>query len=84
MSSIDSTTSQIEELSHKRKRSLGDHGDQDQKKVHVEDSRLSIDDLHLDVGPKYLLCRTRKTPFLPLLNDTRRTLSSAVFEMALG
>ena len=52
-----------DEESNKRKRDLDDQGDQEQKKVHVEDSRISIDDLHLDVGKKYLLCRTRKTPF---------------------
>jgi len=52
-----------EELSNKRKREIDDQGDQEQKKVHIEDSRISIDDLHLDVGKKYLLCRTRKTPF---------------------
>jgi hypothetical protein len=54
-----------DEVSNKRKRDVEDHGDRDQKKVHVEDSRLSIDDLHLDVGEKYLLCRTRKAPFFP-------------------
>ncbi|KAK8929518.1 Mediator of RNA polymerase II transcription subunit 19 [Metarhizium anisopliae] len=45
---------------HKRKRSLGDTGDRDrdQKKMHLGDSRLGIEDLHLDVGEKYLLCRT--------------------------
>jgi hypothetical protein len=53
----------LEESSNKRKRDLEDHGDREQKKVHIEDSRLSIEDLHLDVGKKYLLCRTRKTPF---------------------
>jgi hypothetical protein len=58
-------SSQMEEPSNKRKRDLEDHGDREQKKVHVEDSRISIKDLHLDVGQKYLLCRTRKTPFLP-------------------
>ncbi|TVY85273.1 Mediator of RNA polymerase II transcription subunit [Lachnellula suecica] len=47
-----------DESSNKRKRDVEDHGDREQKKVHVEDSRLSIDDLHLDVGEKYLLCRT--------------------------
>jgi hypothetical protein len=51
-----------EEVSNKRKRDVEDNGDRDQKKVHVEDSRASIDDLHLDVGEKYLLCRTRKAP----------------------
>jgi hypothetical protein len=53
----------LEESSNKRKRDDDDHGDREQKKVHVEDSRISIDDLHLNVGKKYLLCRTRKTPF---------------------
>jgi hypothetical protein len=52
-----------DEISNKRKRDPEDHGDRDQKKVHVEDSRLSIEDLHLDVGEKYFLCRTRKAPF---------------------
>jgi len=53
----------LEETSNKRKRDEGDSGDRDQKKVHVEDSRISIEDLHLDVGLKYKLCSTRKTPF---------------------
>jgi hypothetical protein len=53
----------LEESPNKRKRDVGDHGDREQKKVHVEDSRISIEDLHLDVGEKYLLCRTRKAPF---------------------
>lgn len=51
-----------EEPSNKRKRDVEDNGDQEQKKVHVEDRRLGIEDLHLDVGKKYLLCRTRKAP----------------------
>lgn len=50
---------------HKRKRSLGDIGDRDSKKVQY-DFRLGIEDLHLDVGQKYLLCQTRKET-LPLL-----------------
>jgi len=62
-SDIMADTSLVEEISNKRKRDLEDHGDREQKKVHVEDSRISIKDLHLDVGQKYLLCRTRKTPF---------------------
>lgn len=49
---------------HKRKRAIEDSGDErEQKKVHIEDRRLGIDELHLDVGEKYLLCRTRKAPF---------------------
>ncbi|KAK4242292.1 hypothetical protein C8A03DRAFT_40413 [Achaetomium macrosporum] len=42
----------------KRKREVGDMGDRAQKKAHVEDRNLGTDDLHLDVGEKYLLCRT--------------------------
>ena len=59
--------SQGEEITNKRKRDVDDQGDQEQKKVHVEDSRISIDDLHMDVGAKSLLCRTRKAPFLSML-----------------
>lgn len=51
-----------EEPSNKRKREVDDNGDQGQKKIHVEDRSLGIEDLHLDVGKKYLLCRTRKAP----------------------
>jgi hypothetical protein len=43
---------------HKRKRDGDDLGGRAQKKVHVEDRNLGIDDLHMDVGEKYLLCRT--------------------------
>lgn len=56
---------QVDESSNKRKRDVDDTGDQQQKKVHVEVSKLSIEDLHLDVGTKYKLCRTRKAPFYP-------------------
>lgn len=48
---------------HKRKREADDMGGRAQKKVHVESGNLGIGDLHLDVGEKYLLCRTRKAPF---------------------
>ena len=51
---------------HKRKRSLEDTGDRDPKKMHLEESRSSVDDLHLNVGAKYLLCQTRKPPFAAL------------------
>lgn len=51
---------------HKRKRSMDDSGDREQKKIHLEESKLGIEDLHLDVGKKYLLCQTRKTPFAVL------------------
>ncbi|KAK4143740.1 Rox3 mediator complex subunit-domain-containing protein [Dichotomopilus funicola] len=43
---------------HKRKREADDMGGRAQKKVHVESGNLGIGDLHLDVGEKYLLCRT--------------------------
>jgi hypothetical protein len=56
--------STVDENLNKRKRDIEDNGDREQKKVHVEDGRLSIEDLHIDVGEKYLLCKTRKTPFL--------------------
>lgn len=57
-SDLTADASHVEELSNKRKRDLEDQGEREQKKVHVEDSRISIKDLHLDVGQKYLLCRT--------------------------
>ncbi|KAI9641553.1 hypothetical protein NHQ30_010365 [Ciborinia camelliae] len=64
MSTINSAieASQSEDLSNKRKRDIEDLGDRDQKKVHVEDSRPSINDLHQEVGKKYLLCRTLHKP----------------------
>ncbi|KAK3378211.1 Rox3 mediator complex subunit-domain-containing protein [Podospora didyma] len=43
---------------HKRKRPADDIGEQRRKKVQTEDRRLGIENLHLDVGEKYLLCRT--------------------------
>ncbi|KAK4168977.1 mediator of RNA polymerase II transcription subunit 19 [Cladorrhinum sp. PSN259] len=59
---------------HKRKRAIDDLGDREQKKVQTEDRRLGIDDLHLDVGEKYLLCRTpHPTP--------RPNVSEDLFEM---
>ena len=51
-----------DESPHKRKRDVDDNGDRHRKKMHFEDSKLGIEDLHLDVGPKYLLCQTRKDP----------------------
>lgn len=51
-----------DEASNKRKRDVEDHGDRDQKKIHVEGSRPNIADLHMEVGEKYLLCSTRKIP----------------------
>lgn len=56
---------------HKRKRDVSDIGGRAQKKVHIENRTLGITDLHLDVGEKYLLCRTRKAPFYPLTTPKR-------------
>lgn len=56
-------TNLSDDTPQKRKRPVEDAGDREQKKVHIEDRRLGIENLHLDVGEKYLLCRTRKTPF---------------------
>ncbi|CZT12738.1 hypothetical protein WAI453_005529 [Rhynchosporium graminicola] len=52
-----------EDSSLKRKREVDDQGEQEQKKkVHVEEPEslhsLTINDLHLDVGEKYYLCKT--------------------------
>jgi len=68
------TETMYDEVSHKRKRDVEDHGDQEQKKVHVEDSRLSIEDLHLDVGEKYLVCKTPITRARPDLRQDMFTL----------
>ncbi|POR39572.1 Mediator of RNA polymerase II transcription subunit 19 [Tolypocladium paradoxum] len=54
-----------DESPHKRKRPLDDVGDRDQKKMHLEDRKLGIEDLHLDVGDKYLLCQTLHPQSLP-------------------
>ncbi|KAK6200554.1 hypothetical protein LQW54_009745 [Pestalotiopsis sp. IQ-011] len=55
---------------NKRKRLADDTGDQEQKKVHLEDPRrLGIQDLHLDVGPKYLLLRTPHSAAYPRTSD---------------
>ncbi|KAI3339872.1 Rox3-domain-containing protein [Ustulina deusta] len=55
-------TTMMDVSSNKRKYSFDDTA-HEHKKVHLEDPRkIGIQDLHLDVGEKYLLCRT-----LPLL-----------------
>ncbi|KUJ19664.1 Rox3-domain-containing protein, partial [Mollisia scopiformis] len=59
----------LNESHNKRKRDIEDNGDQEHKKAHVEISRLSIDDLHLDVGKKYLLCKNQHHTRLPALSD---------------
>lgn len=57
----------LQDESLKRKRESGDTGDSESKKVHVEGSKLCIEDLHDDVGKIYQLCRTRKTPMSTFL-----------------
>ena len=53
----------IDDYTSKRKRTDHDSGLMG-KKAYLEDPRnLGIKDLHLDVGEKYLLCRTRKAPY---------------------
>ncbi|KDN63099.1 putative Rox3 mediator complex subunit [Colletotrichum sublineola] len=54
---------------HKRKRSLEDLGDREQKKAHIEDSKTGIEALHLDVGEKYLLCQTPHHERLPRITE---------------
>ncbi|KAM5373795.1 hypothetical protein ACJZ2D_006865 [Fusarium nematophilum] len=54
---------------HKRKRSTDDSGEREHKKVHVEESKLGIEDLHLDVGKKYLLCQTPHPESLPRTSE---------------
>ncbi|KAK0720449.1 Rox3 mediator complex subunit-domain-containing protein [Lasiosphaeris hirsuta] len=54
---------------HKRKRTTDDLGEREQKKVQIEDRRLGIENLHLDVGEKYLLCRTPHPPSRPLVSE---------------
>ncbi|KAL8298781.1 hypothetical protein RB597_007413 [Gaeumannomyces tritici] len=59
-----------EESPQKRKRTLEDGGDRDQKKAHLENRRLGIENLHLDVGEKYLLCRSQhRTPYPRVSED---------------
>jgi hypothetical protein len=71
-------TNNSDESPHKRKRAIEDTGDREQKKVHIEDRRLGIENLHLDVGEKYLLCRTRKTPFISTIHIPARGSSHAI------
>ncbi|KAI1266730.1 Rox3-domain-containing protein [Xylariaceae sp. FL1019] len=53
--------------SSKRKNSFDDAGAHEHKKALHEDPRkIGIQDLHLDVGEKLLLCRTRKAPLMSL------------------
>ncbi|KAK5993402.1 Mediator of RNA polymerase II transcription subunit 19 [Cladobotryum mycophilum] len=55
---------------HKRKRPLDDIGsDRDHKKVYIDDFKLAIEDLHRDVGPKYLLLHSPHPEALPRTSD---------------
>ncbi|CAG9999695.1 unnamed protein product [Clonostachys byssicola] len=54
---------------NKRKRALEDEGERDSKKVQLEGHRLGIEDLHLDVGEKYLLCQTPHLESLPQMTE---------------
>ncbi|KAI1342665.1 Rox3-domain-containing protein [Xylariaceae sp. FL0016] len=48
-----------DDTSNKRKNPFGDVGNNEHKKPAFEDPRkIGISDLHMDVGEKYLLCRT--------------------------
>lgn len=44
----------------KRKHEFEENGEHKDKKLHVEDRKPCISDLHIDVGKIYQLCRTRK------------------------
>ncbi|KAG6013431.1 hypothetical protein E4U43_007294 [Claviceps pusilla] len=78
--SVSSTSSHLDimmsdDSAFKRKRPLDDIGDRDHKKVHREGNALGIEDLHLDVGEKYLLLQnssggqTHQTSQLPRLSE---------------
>lgn len=50
----------VDDSPHKRKRPLDDvGGERDPKKMHLEDRKLGIQNLHLDVGKIHLLCQKR-------------------------
>jgi len=59
---------------HKRKRSGSDIGERDQKKIHLDTPVMGFDDLHLEVGEKFLLCETP-------LQMPKYTISNDLFEM---
>ncbi|KAI6247685.1 Mediator of RNA polymerase II transcription subunit 19 [Erysiphe necator] len=46
------------DATNKRKRENEDDGNQKCKRAHIEAGRLSLEDLHLDVGKKYKICHT--------------------------
>ncbi|KAI1462289.1 Rox3-domain-containing protein [Annulohypoxylon moriforme] len=55
--------------STKRKYPFDDAGDHEQKKVYLENRRVGIENLHLDVGEKYLLRSTPYSASYPPLSD---------------
>ena len=64
-----------EDSPHNKRKRVGDEqGERDPKKVLTESRRLGIDNLHLDVGEKYLLCRTPLPP-------PRSQMSEDLFEI---
>lgn len=55
--------------STKRKYPFDDAGSHEQKKVHLENRRVGIENLHLDVGEKYLLRSTPYPASYPSISD---------------
>ncbi|KAI1103542.1 Rox3-domain-containing protein [Jackrogersella minutella] len=53
----------------KRKYPFDDAGNHEQKKAHLENRRVGIENLHLDVGEKYLLRSTPYPASVPCLSD---------------
>ncbi|KAI0095681.1 Rox3-domain-containing protein [Hypoxylon sp. NC0597] len=62
-------TTMIDAYSTKRKYPFDDAGDREQKKVNLENRRVGIENLHLDVGEKYLLRHTPYPESYPCLSD---------------
>ncbi|KAJ3574606.1 hypothetical protein NPX13_g4304 [Xylaria arbuscula] len=63
-------TSMMDVSSNKRKYSFDETGVHGHKKVHLEDPRkIGIQDLHMDVGEKYLLCRTPHSISSPRMSE---------------
>ncbi|KAI0197346.1 Rox3 mediator complex subunit-domain-containing protein [Xylaria flabelliformis] len=75
-------TAMTDVSSNKRKYSFDETGVHVHKKVHLDDPRkIGIQDLHLDVGEKYLLCRTRKAPLIGLTHSiSSPRMSEDLFE----
>ncbi|KAI1121941.1 Rox3-domain-containing protein [Nemania abortiva] len=77
-------TAMMDVPSNKRKNSFDDSGTHEHKKVHLDDPRkIGIHDLHLDLGEKYLLCKTLPllTPYFYLAHSiSSPRLSEDLFE----